>query len=209
MLKLFIAFFLIPALSLNAHEKHHDKHHHHKHHEKHQKKHKKKLLLTDWTSSYAEWIDPKNNFVDYIDAYDQARVIFIGSSAYSADGQGQRPSTSEGMGYGLLLAYAYNDQTTFDKFLRYTLATAQNYGCSLFDGGSKTCLANAPFMMPWIVNEAGQPFWYEALPEGRRSSLPVPRPMPISRSPGRFTSLPKELMQLHGAIPLSRQHPEP
>lgn len=154
MLQFLLALLLIPVLSLNAHQKHHHKHH-------------KKPLLTDWVSSYAEWINPGNNFVDYIGTYDQARVIFIGSSAYSADGQGQRPSTSEGMGYGLLLAYAYNDQTNFDKFLRYTLATAQNYGCSLFDGGSKTCLAKAPFMMPWIVNEAGQPFWYESSPGGQ------------------------------------------
>ncbi len=129
------------------------------------KKPQKKTISTSWTSSYAQWIDPKNGFVDYIYEHDQARVIFIGSSAYSPVQKGQRPSTSEGMGYGLLLAYAYNDQVTFDKFLRYTLATAQNYGCSLYDGSTQTCLAKAPLMMPWIVNETGMPFWYQSKPE--------------------------------------------
>lgn len=156
MLRSFFLLFLFVSSLDASHHRHRDLRRHHKP--------KIELHTTDWTSTYAEWIDPNNHFVDYIDAYDQARVVFIGSSAYSSDGQGQRPSTSEGMGYGLLLAYAYNDQTNFDKFLRYTLATAQNYGCSLFDGGSKTCLAKAPFMMPWIVNAAGQPFWFQSAP---------------------------------------------
>lgn len=113
-------------------------------------------------SSYEQWIDPNNHFVDFFSSNneEQARVIFIGSSAYSQDGQGQRPTVSEGMGYGLLLSYANDDQPTFDKFLRYLLATANNYGCSAY--GNQTCYATAPLMMPWIVNEQGKPFWFLA-----------------------------------------------
>ncbi len=113
-----------------------------------------------FTSSYSQWIDPANHFIDFftVDNEEQARVIFIGSSAYSEDGQGQRPTVSEGMGYGLLLAYANNDQTTFDKFLRYILGTANAYGCSAY--GKQICYASAPFMMPWIVNAKGMPFTF-------------------------------------------------
>lgn len=114
-----------------------------------------------FTSTYAQWKDPSNNFVSYINQYDQARVIFIGSEAYSKDGDGQVPTVSEGMGYGLLLSYANNDQTLFDKFLRYVIATANNYGCGLFDAQNQTCLAASPFLMPWLVNELGEPFWYK------------------------------------------------
>lgn len=113
-----------------------------------------------FTSSYQQWIDPTNHFVDFFD--DQARVVFIGSSAYSTDNQGQRPTVSEGMGYGLLLAYANDDQVNFDRFLRYIVATSNNYGCSAYGNG--TCYATAPFMMPWIVNETGKPFMFQSGP---------------------------------------------
>ncbi len=66
------------------------------------------------------------------------------------------------MGYGLLLAYANNDQATFDKFLRYVLATSNNYGCSAY--GNSTCYASAQFMMPWVVDESGKPFMYQSGP---------------------------------------------
>ena len=115
-----------------------------------------------FASTYQQWVARENNFVHYIDEYDQARVIFIGSEAYSSDGQGQVPTVSEGMGYGLLLAYANDDQVVFDKFLRYVIATANNYGCGLFDAQAETCLAASPFLMPWMVNERGMPFWYQA-----------------------------------------------
>ena len=117
--------------------------------------------LSSFVSSYEQWIDPKNQFVDYftVGGETQARVVFIGSSAFSQDGQGKRPTVSEGMGYGLLLSYAYDDQTTFDQFLRYILSISNNYGCSAY--GSNTCYATAPFMMPWIVNESGKPFLFE------------------------------------------------
>ena len=115
-------------------------------------------------STYEQWKDPSQNFVSYISESDQARVIFIGSEAYSQDNNGQIPTVSEGMGYGLLLSYANNDQTLFDQFLRYILATANNCGCGLFDAQQQTCLAASPFLMPWIVNELGQPFWYQSSP---------------------------------------------
>lgn len=117
-----------------------------------------------FSSTYAQWKDPANSFISYISDYNQARVIFCGSEAYSEDGNGQIPTVSEGMGYGLLLAYANDDQTLFDQFLRYIIATANNYGCGLFDGTTNACLADAPYLMPWIVNDLGQPFWYMSSP---------------------------------------------
>ncbi len=117
-----------------------------------------------FASTYQQWIDPANNFVKYIDQYDQARVVFIGSEAYSVDGDGKVPTVSEGMGYGLLLSYANDDQLLFDKFLRYVIATANNYGCGLFDARQRCCLATSPFLMPWLVNEQGKPFWYQSSP---------------------------------------------
>lgn len=112
-----------------------------------------------FVSTYEDWKSTSNTFVSYIDDYDQARVIFCGSASYSQDNDGQVPTVSEGMGYGLLLSYANNDQTLFDKFLRYVLATTDNYGCNLFDP-NKGCLSRSYFLMPWQVNDQGQPFWY-------------------------------------------------
>lgn len=109
-----------------------------------------------FTSNYQQWVDPNNHFIDYFS--DQARVIFMGSQAYSQSGDGTRPTVSEGMGYGLLLAYANNDQATFDKFVRYIMGVANNQGCSVFTG--QECLAPCPFLMPWVVNDQGVPFWY-------------------------------------------------
>jgi endo-1,4-beta-D-glucanase Y len=120
------------------------------------------LVEAGFQSSYQQWIDPSNHFVDYftVDGEQQARVVFIGSSAYSQDGQGQRPTVSEGMGYGLLLSYANDDQKTFDLFLSYILSISNQYGCSAY--GNNTCYATAPFMMPWIVNESGKPFLFQS-----------------------------------------------
>ncbi len=125
---------------------------------------KEDTFSSPFMSSYEQWVDPSNHFVDFftIDNETQARVIFIGSSAYSQDNQGMRPTVSEGMGYGLLLAYANDDQVTFDKFLRYILATSNHYGCSAY--GNNTCYATAPFMMPWIVNASGSPFLFQSSP---------------------------------------------
>lgn len=117
---------------------------------------------TPFEQTYKQWIDPDNHFVDFWD--DQARVIFIGSEALSDPDKpgprGTRPTVSEGMGYGLLLSYAADDQENFDKFLRYILGVANNQGCSVFNGTS--CLAPCPFLMPWIVNDKGEPFWFQA-----------------------------------------------
>ncbi len=67
----------------------------------------------DFVSTYDQWQSRSNNFIEYIDDKDQARVIFVGSESSSADGNGKRTTVSEGMGYGLLLAYAYDDQDSF------------------------------------------------------------------------------------------------
>ncbi len=114
--------------------------------------------------SYKEWISQNNSFVDFftVNGEEQARVIFIGSQAYSKNGDGKKPTVSEGMGYALLLALAANDQQNFDRFLRYILGTSNNYGCSSYGNG--VCYASAPYMMPWIVNEEGKPFWYAPFP---------------------------------------------
>jgi endo-1,4-beta-D-glucanase Y len=126
---------------------------------------KPSLSAPSFMSSYEQWKDPQNTFVHYIDEEDQARVIFIGSQAYDRDNNGRYPTASEGMGYGLLLAYANNDQILFDKFLRYIIVTANNHGCSLLEGESPICSAKDPFLMPWLVNESGEPFWYQTSPK--------------------------------------------
>ena len=102
-----------------------------------------------FVSSYSQWIDKQNGFIDYfeVDSQEQARVVFVGSSMQDPDSD--RPTVSEGMGYGLLLACAYNDQSTFDKFLSYVINVANN-----------ACHTPAHFMMPWIVNSAGNTFMY-------------------------------------------------
>lgn len=112
----------------------------------------------DFKSTYQDWKDPNNSFVSYIREYNQARVIFCGSESPSHDNDGQNPTVSEGMGYGLLLAYANEDQTLFDQFLRYVLAVGENYGCSNYDPAKKMCYTPSPFLMPWIVNAQGKPF---------------------------------------------------
>lgn len=117
-------------------------------------------------STYEQWIDPNNNFIDYftVGESEQARVIFIGSSAFGLEGPNYppttRPTVSEGMGYGLLLSVANDDQVTFNKFLRYVIGVANAQGCSLFSGATNQCLAPSPFLMPWLVNDQGEPFWY-------------------------------------------------
>jgi endo-1,4-beta-D-glucanase Y len=109
-----------------------------------------------FTSTYDQWKSKSNNFIEYIDSKDQARVVFIGSESSSSDGSGKRPTVSEGMGYGLLLAYANNDQKLFDKFLRYILEVSTQHGCCEFN---KKCQERCYFLMPWLVNENGNPFW--------------------------------------------------
>lgn len=111
-----------------------------------------------FVSSYSQWIDKQNSFIDYfeVDGQEQARVVFAGSSMQDPDSD--RPTVSEGMGYGLLLACAYNDQGTFDKFLSYVISVANNDGCSLYYNNA--CHTPAHFMMPWMVNSAGKTFMY-------------------------------------------------
>jgi len=112
-------------------------------------------------SDYQTWKSKENFFVDYIDEIEAARVIFIGSSAHSTDEQGNRPTVSEGMGYGLLLAYAHDDQMQFDRFLRYVLWVCSQYSC-LEQNKQGWCIKPCYFLMPWLTNNLGKPFWYRA-----------------------------------------------
>lgn len=116
------------------------------------------VCAADWISTYEQWIDPNNHFVEFLDDYDQARVILIGSASFCTDGEGARPTSSEGMGYGLLLACAHNDQTTFDKFLRYILAASEAYGSCQEEEEEE---APSQFLMPRVVNQYGAPFWFQ------------------------------------------------
>lgn len=113
----------------------------------------------DFKSTYEDWKSRKNSFVEYLDNKDQARVIFTGSKVSSIDNAGNKPTVSEGIGYGLLLSCANNDQELFDKFLRYYIEIANNYACTKSEKG--VCVDRNYFLMPWIVNNEKKPFWYK------------------------------------------------
>lgn len=120
-----------------------------------------------FTSTYEDWKNKENNFVEYLNQLDQARVIFIGSKVYSSDGKGTLPSVSEGQAYGLLLAYANDDQYLFDKFLRYILAACTKYGCVIVDKAG--CHLRSFFLMPWLLDYKGEPFWYKPKKDSKES----------------------------------------
>ncbi len=113
--------------------------------------------IQGFSNNYNTWIDPSNGYVSqftnapYSPSEPGMRVIF---AAGLYEGTAQTPTVSEGMGYGLLLAYAANDQKSFDAFLRYVVnETAQ--GCSTFYQGQ--CQVITKHLMPWLVNDAGSP----------------------------------------------------
>ncbi|HRW58195.1 MAG TPA: glycosyl hydrolase family 8 [Chlamydiales bacterium] len=104
------------------------------------------------------WKDPENGFVIYEN--DEARVLFIGSKSLSTDSLGIRPTTSEGMAYGLLLAVANNDQKLFNQFLKYYISVANEYGCQNTSG--PLCNHHCYYLMPWIVDETKRPYFYQS-----------------------------------------------
>ncbi len=79
----------------------------------------------------------------------------------SANTTGNSPTVSEGMGYGLLISYAANDQATFDKFLWYILSEGYYQGCARLSGSNTiSCGVKSQYLMPWMVDETGSPFNY-------------------------------------------------
>ena len=112
-----------------------------------------------FVSTYDEWKSKKNHFVEYLQSKNQARVIYIGSKVFSSDNKGKVPTVSEGMGYGLLLSYANDDQALFDKFLRYIMEACTKYGCVILE--KEKCKIKSFFLMPWMIDLNGEPFWYK------------------------------------------------
>lgn len=95
--------------------------------------------------------------------HEAKRVIFSVVQAPNSDGGnvGKSPTVSEGMGYGLLAAFAANDQVTFNALLHFVLFTAQTSGCAgVADPSGTTCNVKSSWLMPWMVDQAGNPFHY-------------------------------------------------
>ncbi len=109
-------------------------------------------------SSYVKWCDKSSPFIEFLDRNDQARVIWMGSEAYSTDGCGLEPTSSVSMGCGLLLTLAHRDQEMFNCFCRYILTLADEHSCRLFSSENQN---KEPLFMPSIVNQFGECFWYK------------------------------------------------
>lgn len=95
--------------------------------------------------------------------YDASRVIFSMNTAPHASEDnwadaGAAPTVSEGMAYGLFIAYAANDQKAFDKLLNFILFTSRVHGCGGVDSGR--CIRKTNYLMPWLVDKTGRPFHY-------------------------------------------------
>ena len=78
-----------------------------------------------------------------------------------ANTTGNSPTVSEGMGYGLLIAYAAGDQATFDQFLTFILSEAYYQGCASMNQGQTACSVKSQYLMPWMIDETGKPFNYQ------------------------------------------------
>jgi endo-1,4-beta-D-glucanase Y len=74
--------------------------------------------------------------------------------------EGNSPTVSEGMGYGLLIAYAAHDQTTFNQFLKYVLSISYYEGCAGVTEDQSACAIKSQYLMPWMVDERGKAFKY-------------------------------------------------
>lgn len=94
--------------------------------------------------------------------HDALRVLFSAYQAPSTEGGnvGKSPTVSEGMGYGLLIAYAANDQATFNKLLWFVLYTSRTEGCAGMNKTATACSIKSNYLMPWLVDETGKPFHY-------------------------------------------------
>tara|TARA_R110000868_G_scaffold8205_9_gene42880 strand:- start:59803 stop:61512 length:1710 start_codon:yes stop_codon:yes gene_type:complete len=123
----------------------------------------KQDVKAKFTADYQEWLSATNGFVVSGGA-NTSRVVFSAENAPGVQATHPSPTVSEGMGYGLLIAYAANDQATFNKFLTYTLNEAKGFGCAALNGDGKTtteCKVKTNYLMPWIVDGAdGKPFFY-------------------------------------------------
>jgi len=121
---------------------------------------------SDFVTTYEQWKNKENHFVEYFDNKDQARVVFLGSKVFSSDGKGKTPAVSEGQAYGLLISYANDDQHLFDKLLRFVLDSCSKYGCVVFD---KECFHKSFFLMPWMLDNKNEPFWYKPNEDSEKS----------------------------------------
>lgn len=113
----------------------------------------------DFAATWADWSNPANGFV--IDGWsenNEKRVLWQQSDV---TGNGNTETTvSEGMGYGLLLAYANNDQGLFDQFLNYVVNEGNTHGCAAWDSQAGSCTQRS-LLMPWLVDHTGDPFEYQ------------------------------------------------
>jgi hypothetical protein len=131
------------------------------------------LNYQQFLTNYNAWLT--DGFVTTFNAPDPAngqktqpamRVIYSTYNAinYKNDNPpntaGNSPTVSEGMGYGLLLAYAANDQATFDKFLWFIYSEAYYQGCARSTEDQSSCSIKSQYLMPWMVDESGNPFNY-------------------------------------------------
>jgi len=93
------------------------------------------------------------------------RVIFTVKNAPHKTGDnwanaGDSPTVSEGMAYGLLIAYAANDQDSFNQLLNYVLFEAYNHGCAGMNATQNACSIKTQYLMPWLVDQTGRPLHY-------------------------------------------------
>lgn len=131
------------------------------------------LTYANFKSNYQAWLN--SGFLAAFDAPNPAdksktdaslRVVYSTYNAlnYSANNPagtlGNAPTVSEGMAYGLLIAYAANDQQTFDKLLTYVISEAHYQGCAQMNEAQTECSVKSQYLMPWMIDESGKPFNY-------------------------------------------------
>ena len=121
--------------------------------------------------NYQAWVNVDYGFLAPFEVTDKAkklpglRVIFsVKNAPHTADDNwpnaGNSPTASEGMAYGLLIAYAANDQDRFDKLLNFILFEAYNHGCARMNQDLTACNLKTDYLMPWLVDQTGKPFHY-------------------------------------------------
>ena len=117
-------------------------------------------------ANYQTWTDLNNGFLapfSNVTVSDGLRVVFSkynGPTDHAGEYNGNSPTVSEGMGYGLMFALTADDQTTFDGLLRFYLYASGTYGCAVnANQYPPQPVVVAPTMMPWCVNDQGAPFY--------------------------------------------------
>lgn len=120
--------------------------------------------------NYQAWVN--SGFLSEFGVTDQngtkvpgLRVIFtVQNAPHTAsdnwENAGDSSTVSEGMAYGLLIAYAADDHVRFNQFLNYILFEAYNHGCAGMNELSTACSIKTQYLMPWLVDQTGRPFHY-------------------------------------------------